>query len=70
MRKPRRFLTLYHIGDKLKEFWTDDESLAEKRAILRNGTVWIDTRYKAKLRLYWYLRRKELYAKVKQPCGN
>ncbi len=66
MRKPRRFMVLSGVGGKLKEFHTDDESLAERRAILNNGQVWIDTRYKAKLRFYWYLRRKELYTKMKE----
>jgi len=63
MRKPREFMVLSGIGGKLKEFHTDNEDLARKKAILNNGQVWIDTRYKAKLRLYWYLVRKEMYAK-------
>lgn len=39
-------------GEKLIEFHTDNEALAERKAILKNGQVWIDTRYEAKMRLF------------------
>jgi hypothetical protein len=51
MKKPRKYMVLYG-GEKLIEFHTDNEALAERKAILKNGQVWIDTRYEAKMRLF------------------
>lgn len=61
MKKPRRFLVFYHHMGRIKDFYTDNENTAKRKAVFCNGTYWVDTRYEAKLRLYGYLKRKELY---------
>jgi hypothetical protein len=58
--KPKQFSAVWRdsIG-KLHQFDTDNQHTAEKKAfIYESGVVYIDLRYKAKLRLYKYILRK------------
>jgi len=55
MEKPKEFVVFYN-GTNKNHFETNNEQLAHKRAV-NGGTVYLDTRYKAKLRLYNYLNR-------------
>ena len=62
MNLPKEFTVIW--GDKkdnIKQFETNDKNTAFNKSIRVEGTVYIDTRYKAKLRLYWYLWRKKEY---------
>ncbi len=60
--KPRKFIVVYrNKKGELVQFNTDNEHLAHKRAILNNVDVLIDTRYKARLRLHYYILRKALW---------
>lgn len=62
MQLPKQYFVLY--GGKFnneKQRYTNDEDTVLKWSVKYNGTVYIDTRYKAKLRLYWYLWRKKEY---------
>lgn len=59
--KPRLFTTIWtNAKGEFKYFTTDSEDAALKAKVRRNGEVYIDTRYAAKLRLYNYMMRKSL----------
>lgn len=56
---PKQFFLLYKDSKGIfKERHTNYENTALKWKYKYGGEVYIDTRYKAKLRLYWYLWRK------------
>jgi len=57
-KKPYLYTVLYN-GNKFRQ--TDNENTALKWSVKYNGQTYIDVRYKARLRLYWYLWRKENY---------
>lgn len=62
MNLPKEFTVIWRDKkDNIKQFETNDENTAFNKSIRVDGTVYIDTRYKAKLRLYWYLWRKKEY---------
>jgi hypothetical protein len=64
MQLPKKYSVLY--GGKFnneKQRYTNDENTAFKWSVKYNGIMYIDTRYNAKLRLYWYLWRKNEYNK-------
>jgi hypothetical protein len=48
--------------EKNQFFFTDNADLAFKKEALNDGTTYIDNRYRAKRRLYFYLLRKQLYS--------
>lgn len=59
---PKEYTVIWKDAkEKFKFFMTDNSDLAFKKEVLNEGTTYIDTRYKAKLRLYFYLLRKQLY---------
>jgi hypothetical protein len=61
---PKQFFALWKdSAGKWHQFDTNNQDVAEKKAAIDDGEIYIDTRYKAKLRLYRYLVRKELYPK-------
>jgi hypothetical protein len=45
------FSIIYKRGNKNKEFRTNNREILSRKAILLNGTIYIDVRYKAKKRL-------------------
>lgn len=60
--KPYRYFVLYRDDSgKLKQFNTDHLETGLKKEGITEGTLYVDTRYKAKLRLWGYLLRKTLY---------
>ena len=61
--KPPYLLTVLYTDKKgnCKFRQTNDSDTAQKWEIKYNGDIYVDTRYKAKKRLYWYLWRKENY---------
>ena len=60
MNLPKLYTVIWRDKNgKAKHFETNNEETAEKKTIINNGQTYIDTRYKAKLRLYWYIWRKE-----------
>lgn len=62
MNLPKEFTVIWRDKkDNTKQFETNDKNTAFNKSIRVEGTVYIDTRYKAKLRLYWYLWRKKEY---------
>ena len=62
MNLPKEFTVIWRDKkDNIKQFETNNENTAFNKSIRVEGTVYIDTRYKAKLRLYWYLWRKKEY---------
>lgn len=62
MKEPKQFFALWKDPKgKWHQFDTNNEDVAYKKAVLNDGEIYIDNRYKAKLRLYWYLIRKALY---------
>lgn len=62
MELPKLYTVIYKDSKgNSKYFYTNDNNTAEKKAALNDGEVYIDTRYKARLRLYWYLWRKKEY---------
>lgn len=61
MQKP--YLFIVHYRDQKgnsKQFETNNEDTALKKEVQTDGQCYIDTRYKAKLRLYNYLQKKSL----------
>jgi hypothetical protein len=58
MQKPKLYIVHYrdHKGNS-KTFETNDENTALKKEIITSGQTYIDTRYKAKLRLYNFINR-------------
>lgn len=63
MQKPKLYTVIYKNSNGESMFFeTNDEHTAEMKAIKTNGQSWIDTRYKARLRLYNYLQRKLMYS--------
>jgi hypothetical protein len=61
MRLPKEYFVLwYDEKQKAKFFFTNNPDLAFKKEVLNDGVTYIDNRYKAKLRLYWHLVRKQL----------
>ena len=62
MKLPKQFFALWKDPKgKWHQFDTNDQNTAEKKAAINDGEIYIDLRYKAKLRLYWFLVRKQLY---------
>lgn len=62
MKLPKQFFALWKDAKgKWHQFDTNDQNTAEKKAAINDGEIYIDLRYKAKLRLYWFLVRKSLY---------
>jgi len=62
MELPKEFTAIYK--DKkgnTKYKYTNDETTAVIWRFRYDAEVYKDTRYKAKLRLYWYLWRKKEY---------
>lgn len=62
MEIPKQYTVIYKDAkgnNKHRE--TNEVDTADKWKIKYDGVTWIDTRYKAKLRLYWYLWRKKEY---------
>jgi len=58
MQKPHLYTVIYkNAKGKNIFFETNNEDIAERKAILKDGTTYIDTRYKAKLRLFNHLNR-------------
>ena len=65
MELPKEYFVIYKDSKgKVKDYYTNNVDTAEKKAMLNSGIVYTDTRYKAKLRLYWYLWRKKEYEQV------
>jgi hypothetical protein len=63
MKKPRRYTVFYRVKGVLKQFDTDNIQTAfgvKYRFI--NSNVYEDMRYEARLRLYGYLLRKQMYS--------
>jgi hypothetical protein len=46
---------------KFKYFFTDNFHLAGLKEIVNDGTIYVDTRYAARRRLYFFMLRKQLY---------
>jgi len=62
MPLPKQFFALWKDPKgKWRQFDTNNQDVAEKKAAINDGEIYIDLRYKAKLRLYWFLVRKKLY---------
>lgn len=62
MQLPKQFFALWKDPKgKWHQFDTNNQDVAEKKAAINDGEIYIDLRYKAKLRLYWFLVRKQLY---------
>ena len=62
--KPYLYTVIYKDKkDNFKHKYTNDENTALNWKCRYNGEIYIDTRYKAKLRLYYYLWRKNEYSK-------
>lgn len=61
--KPPMLLTVIYQDKKgnTKFRQTNDSDTANKWEYKYDGEIYVDTRYKAKLRLYWYLWRKNKY---------
>lgn len=59
MELPKQYTVIYNKNGKNCYSFTNSEDTAFKWSIKLNGVIYIDTRYKAKLRLYWYLWRKK-----------
>jgi len=56
IKKPKQFFALWrNKKGNFIQFYTDCEILGFKKSVLNEGTLYIDTRYQAKLRLYNYL---------------
>ena len=59
MEKPHLYTVIYKNSKGKNIFFeTDNEDTALRKEIIKNGVTYIDTRYKAKLRLFNYLSRK------------
>lgn len=62
MQLPKLYSVFYTDKNGKRKFKeTNNEQTALNWELKYNGTIYIDTRYKAKLRLYWYLWRKKEY---------
>lgn len=63
MDLPKKFTVIYSNskGENVYKY-TNDGQTAFKWEYKYKGTTYIDLRYKAKLRLYWYLYRKNEYS--------
>jgi hypothetical protein len=62
MEYPKQFFALWKdTKGKWHQFDTNNEDAAAKKAVINDGEIYIDNRYAAKLRLYYYLLRKQLY---------
>lgn len=62
MKLPKQFFALWKDGKgKWHQFDSNNIEVANKKAVLNDGELYIDTRYAAKKRLYWFLVRKQLY---------
>ena len=60
MDKPRLYFVIWrNAKGELKQFNTNEEHAALWMETRRRGTVYIDTRYEARLRLYNYLLHKK-----------
>lgn len=56
MQKPFEYFVLWrNKKNKLQQFNTDCDHTALMIATRRNGTAYIDNRYEARMRLYYYL---------------
>lgn len=61
-KEPKRFFVLWRDEKgKLHQYDSNNIDVLEKKAALKDGTIYEDTRYKARYRLYWFLIRKKLY---------
>jgi len=62
MQLPNEFMVLWKNakGENCSKE-TNSLKVAQTLEMVNNGTIYIDTRYKAKVRLYWYLWRKKEY---------
>ena len=59
MEKPHLYTVIYKNSKGKNIFFeTDNEDTALRKEVIKNGVTYIDTRYKAKLRLFNYLSRK------------
>jgi len=62
MKEPKQFFALWKDEKgKWHQFDTNNQDVAEKKAAINDGEVYIDNRYIAKKRLYWCLVRKEMW---------
>ena len=56
MNEPKKFAVIWRNKEgEVQQFDTNNETVALQTETRRNGTVYIDTRYCARLRLYNYL---------------
>ena len=63
MQEPKEFTVIYKNSKGENVFReTNDENTAFNWEVKYNGTTYKDNRYKAKLRLYYYLLKKKMYA--------
>ena len=63
--KPPYLLTVIYTNNKGVKVvrQTNNDYTAQKWETKFDGEIYVDTRYKARRRLYWYLWRKENYKK-------
>ena len=62
MQLPKQYFALWKDPKgKWHQFDSNNMEVANKKAALNDGELYIDNRYKAKLRLYRYLVRKQLH---------
>ena len=62
MEEPKKYFVLYGgKNNNSKQRFTNEENTALKWASIYRGTVYIDNRFEAKKRLYFYLLRKKMY---------
>lgn len=65
MELPKLYTVIYKDDKgKFKYFFSNNLDLCEKKAALNDGDIYIDNRFAAKVRLYWFLVRKQLYPKA------
>jgi len=58
MEKPKLYTIIWRDKKQnSKFFYTNDEETAERKAAINDGEIYIDTRYKAKVRLYNHINR-------------
>ena len=59
MNNPKLYTVIYKNSKGKNIFFeTNNEDTALRKEVVKNGVTYIDTRYKAKLRLFNYLSRK------------
>ena len=58
MEKPHLYTVIYKNSKGKNVFFeTNNEDTAFRKEVIKSGTTYIDTRYKAKLRLFNHLNR-------------